>query len=336
MRTFLALGLLTLIMAVLVVPADGSKQSEAVPAALVAHIDVASDVADVVPDWPAPDPFEGSLSGGPDIGPQDLSLDLAPVAQDPVAESVPVEWIQAGPPSLTVNDAIANARALLGVPYLWGGNSTAGMDCSAYVSRAWDVPRQTTDTLHLVAFPIGREDLLPGDAMNLTTSQDPRGYGHVRMFAAWASTDHSRVWVYEETPRESIYHVIAYDSRYTPMRRANLVADGQPAPLVLAPTSAPSTGSASRTRPPASTLTPTPRTAVPRPVVRTQTRVTTPTASAAAQTPRPAPTAIRPTFTVPPQPTPTRTPQAAATPPTVRPTATPTRTRHDWGTRRTW
>ena len=44
-------------------------------------------------------------------------------------------------------DAIANAKALLGVPYLWGGNSTVGMDCSAYVSRAWGVPRQTTDTL---------------------------------------------------------------------------------------------------------------------------------------------------------------------------------------------
>src|SRR3989304_2128464 len=108
------------------------------------------------------------------------------------------------------------------------------MDCSAYVSRAWGISRQTTDTLHFFATPIAKEDLLPGDAMNLTRAKDPRGYGHVRLFAAWANADHSRIWVYEETPRQSIYHVISYDPRYTPMRRANLQVDGVTAPPVAA------------------------------------------------------------------------------------------------------
>lgn len=217
MRTHLILGLLFVTIAVLAVPTGPMERVTATRPLSVAHVDVstvATPVADV-PDWPAPDPFEGSAVVADEMGPQEVLVDAAAadqapgVPQDPVAEPVPVEWRQVGPPSITSGDVIANAGSLLGVPYLWGGNTTAGMDCSAYVSRAWGVPRQTTDTLYLVAYPIAKEELLPGDVMNLTKSQDPRGYGHVRMFAAWANADHSRVWVYEETPRQSIYHVIA-------------------------------------------------------------------------------------------------------------------------------
>jgi len=134
---------------------------------------------------------------------------------------------------------IANAASLLGIPYVWGGNTTSGMDCSAWVSRVWGLTRQTTDTLSRFASPISKDQLLPGDAMNLTTRADPRGYGHVRLFAAWANAERTRVWVYEETPRQSIYHVIAYDARYTPMRRQNMIVAGVSAPMIAAPAEAP-------------------------------------------------------------------------------------------------
>ncbi len=109
------------------------------------------------------------------------------------------------------------------------------MDCSAYVSRAWGLSRQTTDSLHAYSSVITEDQLLPGDAMNLTTRQDPRGYGHIRLFAAWANDEHSLMWVYEETPRQAVYHVIAYDARYTPIRRSRMATEGVTAPLIPAP-----------------------------------------------------------------------------------------------------
>ena len=177
---------------------------------------------------PAPDPFEGTRD------PADPGNPLAPNAPVvmPVAEPPPASWAS-GPPRLGSGDIVTAAAALLGVPYLWGGNNLGGMDCSAYVSRAWGLSRQTTDTIGSYSSRIDKEDLLPGDAMNLTTGQDPRGYGHIRIFAAWANEAHSQMWVYEETPRQSIYHVIAYDARYTPIRRTRMATEGVTAPLKI-------------------------------------------------------------------------------------------------------
>ncbi len=128
---------------------------------------------------------------------------------------------QGGPPPMTAEDIVTAAEGLLGVPYVWGGTSDRGLDCSAFVSRVWGVGRRTTETLPGVAFRIDKEELLPGDILNLTIGQDPRGYGHVRMFAGWANAEHTRMWDYEETPPRSIHRVIAYDNRYTPLRRVN-------------------------------------------------------------------------------------------------------------------
>ncbi len=198
---------------------------------LIADVHSSDEVIPTEPPLlPAPDPFEGMeafdpVPGGPPPG-------VRPVL--PTPEPPPATWV-AGPPLLQGGDILATASALLGVPYVWGGNSTGGMDCSAYVSRAWGLSRQTTDSLHAYSSVITEDQLLPGDAMNLTTRQDPRGYGHIRLFAAWANDEHSLMWVYEETPRQAVYHVIAYDARYTPIRRSRMATEGVTAPLIPAP-----------------------------------------------------------------------------------------------------
>lgn len=125
------------------------------------------------PFFPAPDPFEGVVVPGV----------AAPAAVVPRPASPPPAWTS-GPPALHSNDIIASAKSMLGISYVWGGNSLTGLDCSSYVSRAWGLSRQTTDTLYLYSKPITKDELLPGDAMNLTRSQYPRGYGHIRLFAA--------------------------------------------------------------------------------------------------------------------------------------------------------
>jgi hypothetical protein len=126
------------------------------------------------------------------------------------------------------NTILERAGTLLGLRYVWGGNSTtAGMDCSAYVSWAWMVSRYTTDSIWNVSFAISKGELLPGDAVNLTIGRDPARKGHIRIFEAWANAEHSAMWVFEETPPRVVHRVVAYDDRYQPIRLAGLSGAGE-------------------------------------------------------------------------------------------------------------
>lgn len=141
----------------------------------------------------------------------------------PVSQVFHAELVPGGPAPITRSEMVANAEKLLNVPYVWGGVNPSGLDCSAFVSKAWGVSRQTTDTLSSVSHPITKDELQAGDALNLTTGRDPEGDGHVRMFDRWANAEHTKMYVYEETPPRSIHHVIAWDPKYQPMRRTNVV-----------------------------------------------------------------------------------------------------------------
>jgi len=210
---------------------------------------------------------------------------------------------QSKDPSLAMRQAILDrAASMLATPYVWGGNSAGrGMDCSAYVSAAWGVMRYTTESIGWVSSPIAKSELRPGDAMNLQIGRDPEGFGHIRLFEAWANEAHTLVWVYEETPPRAVHRVVVYDDRYQPIRLAGLSNAGL-APLRPAPLPAP-----------------TPR------LVPTQPRFSAPTT-------RPTP---RPTYRATPRPTvrPTATPTRTIVPTprpttTARPAGTPAPTPH--------
>ncbi len=120
------------------------------------------------------------------------------------------------------SDMLQKAQELMNIPYVWGGNSSTGLDCSAFVSKVWGVSRHTTDNLANVSRRITKDELQPGDALNLTTAHDADGGGHVRLFDKWANPEKTKMWVYEETPPKSVHHVINWDPSYTPMRRRNV------------------------------------------------------------------------------------------------------------------
>src|SRR5205085_5341538 len=132
-----------------------------------------------------------------------------------------------GPAPISASQILQNADQLLNVPYVWGGTSPSGLDCSAYVSRAWGASRHTTDNLSAIARPVSKDELQPGDALNLTTARDDDGAGHVRLFEKWANPEHTKMWVYEETPPKSVHHVINWDPKYQPMRRLNVSPSAQ-------------------------------------------------------------------------------------------------------------
>jgi hypothetical protein len=112
------------------------------------------------------------------------------------------------------------------------------MDCSAFVSSTWGIARYTTESIGWVSFAIAKDELRPGDAMNLQIGRDPEGFGHIRLFEAWANEAHTLVWVYEETPPRAVHRVVVYDDRYQPIRLASL-SNAAAAPLVPAPPPAP-------------------------------------------------------------------------------------------------
>ncbi len=243
-----------------------------------------------------------------------LRASIATFTGDPLAANAPApappppppapEPVVVSDPTVAIRDQIlARAAGLLGLRYVWGGNSTSGgMDCSAYVSWAWSVSRYTTESIWNVAFPIAKDELRPGDAVNLTIGRDPARFGHIRIFEAWANAEHTALWAYEETPPRAVHRVVAYDSRYQPIRLAGLSGAGEARLVPGAPAADPTFAPTAR-RTPTPTRRPTPR-PTPRPTYRTSTP--------------------RPTNTLRPSATPTAT--ARTTTGTFAPTASPTRT----------
>ena len=234
----------------------------------------------------------------------------APKAVPPAPPAPPVVVETAPDATVLVRaEILKRASTLIGLRYVWGGNSTVnGMDCSAYVSWVWSTARYSTDSIWNVSFPIAKNDLRSGDALNLTVGRDPARKGHIRLFEAWANAEHTAMWVYEETPPRVVHRVVAYDDRYQPIRLAGLSGAGDTRVMPGTPQPTPRvTPRPTTTRRPTPTPTRTP----------TRTRSATPRPSATA-TPRPSATggALPTGATVPtPTQTPGSTPFPSPTPP---------------------
>jgi hypothetical protein len=94
------------------------------------------------------------------------------------------------PPSLT-----DRTLSLLGAPYLWGGRTPAGYDCSAFVQQVLleqgiALPRDTTEQVRACR-PLRRgEDPRPGDLVFF--SDRPGRVAHVGLFLAGVLFTHAR------------------------------------------------------------------------------------------------------------------------------------------------
>lgn len=75
--------------------------------------------------------------------------------------------------SRPADEIITLARRFLDVPYVWGGSSPAGFDCSGFAQTVYGLagiklPRRSLDQFR-AGMPVAIEDLLPGDALFFTT-----------------------------------------------------------------------------------------------------------------------------------------------------------------------
>jgi cell wall-associated NlpC family hydrolase len=86
----------------------------------------------------------------------------------------------------STGEIIVQALALLGVPYVWGGNDPAkGLDCSGFVRHifktgaALDLPRQS-EQMSRVGHRVARSDLRAGDLLFFNTLGHPNS--HVALY----------------------------------------------------------------------------------------------------------------------------------------------------------
>jgi cell wall-associated NlpC family hydrolase len=101
------------------------------------------------------------------------------------------EWIQSSdvvpdPKPLSIPQSIELAKRFLGIPYLWGGSSSFGFDCSGFTqmlvrARGFNMPRDADKQAAWTGvIPVDRKDLQPGDL--LFFGSGPRDITHTGMY----------------------------------------------------------------------------------------------------------------------------------------------------------
>lgn len=100
-------------------------------------------------------------------------------------------WIQAGdvvskPKPLSIPESIELAKRFLGIPYLWGGSSSFGFDCSGFTqmlvrARGISMPRDADQQAAWEGVaPVERKHLKPGDLLFFGSS--PKEITHTGMY----------------------------------------------------------------------------------------------------------------------------------------------------------
>lgn len=90
---------------------------------------------------------------------------------------------------------IREARQFLGLPYLWGGTSSDGFDCSGFMFRLYQsqgisIPRDASEQAQ-AGVPVAKENLQPGDLLFFAKDKFQEKIHHVGMYIGKGQMIHS-------------------------------------------------------------------------------------------------------------------------------------------------
>lgn len=121
---------------------------------------------------------------------KEASIAPAPAKPKPTPKQPQKQTAQKSSPSAVsrgageVEQLLNRANSLIGVPYLWGGTTPKGFDCSGFVGYVFkasgiSLPR-TSFEMYKVGTPVKRDELKPGDLVFFSTYTD--GASDVRIY----------------------------------------------------------------------------------------------------------------------------------------------------------
>lgn len=98
---------------------------------------------------------------------------------------ISADYVKTGTVNALGNQIVATAKEYLGTPYVWGGTSPRGFDCSGfvyYVYQQYGYPLQRRASLQYAynGVSVSKSELQPGDLVFFSDSVDP--IGHVGMY----------------------------------------------------------------------------------------------------------------------------------------------------------
>ena len=122
-------------------------------------------------------PSAAALNGTVSVG-SSASADSSSVSSASAADTAP---------SAAGSDIVAEAQKYLGTPYVYGGASPSGFDCSGYVcwvynQNGYDVGRTTANGLWQKSQHISEAEAKPGDLVFFEGTYDTVGKSHVGIY----------------------------------------------------------------------------------------------------------------------------------------------------------
>ena len=127
------------------------------------------------------DPIPSGAERRRHVGPR-----LKQVAIMPFRKKVLIDFQNMTPTPLEIAESIELAKRFLGIPYLWGGRSSFGFDCSGFTqmlvrARGVNIPRDADQQAAWAGVvKIERKDLQPGDLLFFGSSA--KDISHTGMF----------------------------------------------------------------------------------------------------------------------------------------------------------
>lgn len=133
----------------------------------------------------------------------------------------PGEAKRAGELVFSAAGAVEEARQFLGLPYLWGGTSSYGFDCSGFTfrilqSQGLSIPRDADEQAR-EGVPVVKENLRPGDLLFFAAKEGRGQIHHVGIYSGGGRMVHAPNS--SSSVREEEYDAGAYGEEYWGARR---------------------------------------------------------------------------------------------------------------------